>query len=98
LGSARVVQNSPRVGPSNRVRVTPSTRNRVNRAAERHANPAYPWHALGYFENAFNARDQARCPLSRDDGEDLLKVYMSEDFREGMDASLNKRAPNFKAK
>jgi hypothetical protein len=57
------------------------------------------WHALGYFENAFNPRDHGRRPLSHDESEDLiLKAYMSEDFRQGMDASLNKRAPNFKAK
>jgi hypothetical protein len=57
------------------------------------------WHALGYFENAFNARDQACRPLSRDESEDLiLKAYMSEDFGEGMPASLNKRAPNFNGK
>jgi hypothetical protein len=31
-----------------------------------------------------------RRTLSRDEGEDLiLKAYMSEDFREGMDAFLN---------
>ena len=32
-------------------------------------------------------------PLSHDESEDLiLKAYMSEDFRQGMDASLNKRS------
>lgn len=35
--------------------------------------------------------------LSRQEGEDLiLMCYMSEDFREGMDAFLNKRKPNWK--
>jgi 1,4-dihydroxy-2-naphthoyl-CoA synthase len=38
-----------------------------------------------------------RPTLSREQGEDLiLKAYMSEDFREGMDAFLNKRTPNWK--
>jgi len=37
--------------------------------------------------------------LSREEGEDLiLKAYMSEDFREGIDAFLNKRTPNWKGK
>ncbi|HEX2654414.1 MAG TPA: enoyl-CoA hydratase/isomerase family protein [Xanthobacteraceae bacterium] len=35
--------------------------------------------------------------LSREDGEDLiLMCYMSRDFREGMDAFLNKRQPQWK--
>ena len=34
--------------------------------------------------------------LSREEGEDLiLMCYMSRDFREGMDAFLNKRAPQW---
>ncbi|WP_316173049.1 enoyl-CoA hydratase/isomerase family protein [Bradyrhizobium sp. SZCCHNRI2049] len=40
-----------------------------------------------------------RRTLSRDEGEDLiLRAYMSEDFREGMEAFLNKRTPNWKGK
>src|SRR6202790_2884144 len=40
-----------------------------------------------------------RRTLSRDEGEDLiLRAYMSDDFREGMDAFLNKRTPNWKGK
>ena len=43
--------------------------------------------------------DQRLGTLSRDEGEDLiLKAYMSEDFREGMDAFLNKRTPNWKGR
>jgi enoyl-CoA hydratase/carnithine racemase len=35
--------------------------------------------------------------LSREDGEDLiLMCYMSRDFREGLDAFLNKRQPNWR--
>ena len=35
--------------------------------------------------------------LTREQGEDLiLMCYMSQDFREGMDAFLNKRAPQWK--
>ena len=41
------------------------------------------------------ARLQRR--LSREEGEDLiLMCYMSRDFREGLDAFLNKRAPQWK--
>jgi len=41
------------------------------------------------------ARLQRR--LSRDEGEDLiLMCYMSRDFREGLDAFLNKRPPQWK--
>jgi enoyl-CoA hydratase len=37
--------------------------------------------------------------LSREEGEDLiLMCYMSADFREGMDAFLNKRPPNWQGK
>ena len=37
--------------------------------------------------------------LSREEGEDLiLMCYMSQDFREGMDAFLNKRPPNWQGK
>jgi len=40
-----------------------------------------------------------RRTLSRAEGEDLiLRAYMSEDFREGMDAFLNKRSPQWQGK
>ena len=40
-----------------------------------------------------------RRALTREEGQDLvLKAYMSEDFREGMDAFLNKRKPNWQGK
>ena len=42
---------------------------------------------------------EIRRTLSRDEGEDLiLRAYMSEDFREGMYAFLNKSPPVFKGK
>jgi enoyl-CoA hydratase/carnithine racemase len=41
------------------------------------------------------ARMQRR--LTREEGQDLILLcYMSQDFREGMDAFLNKRAPQWK--
>ena len=40
-----------------------------------------------------------RRTLTRDEGEDLiLRAYMSEDFREGMEAFLGKRKPTWKGK
>jgi enoyl-CoA hydratase/carnithine racemase len=54
-------------------------------------------HAPLTMETAKEAVRRIRRTLSRDEGEDLiLKAYMSEDFREGMDAFLNKRTPNWK--
>ena len=54
-------------------------------------------HAPITLEVTKEAVRRIRRTLSRDEGEDLiLKAYMSEDFREGMDAFLNKRTPNWK--
>ena len=40
-------------------------------------------------------RRRIRRTLSREEGEDLiLRAYMSEDFREGMDAFVARRAPS----
>src|SRR6201995_5404368 len=56
-------------------------------------------HAPLTMETAKEAVRRIRRTLSRDEGEDLiLKAYMSEDFREGMDAFLNKRTPNWKGR
>jgi enoyl-CoA hydratase/carnithine racemase len=56
-------------------------------------------HAPITLEVTKEAVRRIRRTLSRDEGEDLLlRAYMSEDFREGMDAFLNKRKPNWQGK
>jgi enoyl-CoA hydratase len=55
----------------------------------------------GHAPLTLNATKQAlvrlQRRLSREEGEDLiLRCYMSRDFREGLDAFLNKRQPQWK--
>jgi enoyl-CoA hydratase/carnithine racemase len=53
-------------------------------------------HAPITLEVTKEAVRRIRRTLTRDEGEDLiLRAYMSEDFREGMDAFLNKRKPEW---
>ena len=56
-------------------------------------------HAPLTLQAAKEALRRLQPRLSREEGEDLiLMCYMSEDFREGMDAFLNKRQPNWQGK
>ena len=56
-------------------------------------------HAPVTLEVTKEAVRRIRRTLTRDEGEDLIvRAYMSEDFREGMEAFLGKRAPNWKGR
>jgi enoyl-CoA hydratase len=56
-------------------------------------------HAPITLEVTKEAVRRIRRSLTLDEGEDLiLRAYMSDDFREGLDAFLNKRTPNWKGK
>jgi enoyl-CoA hydratase/carnithine racemase len=53
-------------------------------------------HAPLTLEATKRALRRTRPVIPREEGEDLLLMcYMSQDFREGMEAFLNKRAPHF---
>ncbi|HWW46454.1 MAG TPA: enoyl-CoA hydratase/isomerase family protein [Xanthobacteraceae bacterium] len=56
-------------------------------------------HAPITLEVTKEAVRRLRPHLSREEGQDLIvRAYMSEDFREGMDAFLNKRKPQWKGR
>ena len=46
----------------------------------------------GYVDNSGRTADGSLSPQQ----DLILRAYMSEDFREGMDAFLNKRTPQWK--